>query len=395
MTSDKPQPYLLFAGKRGANYRHLRKIRDLGGLQGELFNASLPGWPSLRIQDWRAADPAELLRVHLARRRWHRPWLFKPIIRSLYFFLARCNARYRYCVCARRLRRRDYTAVVLWNGHRMPEAAVRQAAVNQGLRVVYIENGFLPDTRIADVQGVNALNSLPREAVFYRRQPLPAGRRDWQLSARHLHPSRLPDCMRQSRVLPERYLFAPFQVDDDTQIILHSPWIGDMQAYFYVLCRLRARLNSLGGEWADTAIVIKEHPTCPWDWERLHEEGERQGVWFANGNDTQALIKMSMGVLTINSSVGIEAMLFDKPAIILGNAFYALPELAQTARNEDELFAAVCNLGSWRLDTDLRDRFIEYLATHYCIRKPGKDIDDWPLLAAQIARLTQGTAPWL
>src|SRR5690606_27259707 len=136
--------------------------------------------------------------------------------------------------------------------------------------------------------------------------------------------------------LPKCYLFAPFQVDDDTQIILHSPWIPDMRAYFSVLCRLRARLVALGGEWADTAIVIKEHPTCPWGWDRLHAEGERQGVLFANGNSTQELIEKSAAVLTINSSVGIEAMLFDKPLIVLGNAFYALPELAQTARNEDE-----------------------------------------------------------
>src|SRR5690606_32705712 len=154
------------------------------------------------------------------------------------------------------MRRRAYTAVVLWNGHRMPEAAVRLAALHQGLRVVYIENGFLPSTRIADPLGVNALNSLPREAAFYRRQPAPDGNRAWQLSARHLHRSRTADSTRQARALPKRYLFAPFQVDDDTQIILHSPWIPDMRAYFSVLCRLRARLMALGGEWADTTIVI-------------------------------------------------------------------------------------------------------------------------------------------
>src|SRR5690606_9227447 len=115
-----------------------------------------------------------------------------------------------------------------------------------------------------DPLGVNALNSLPREAAFYRRQPAPDGKRAWQLSARHLHPLRVPDSARQTRDLPKCYLFAPFQLDDDTQIILHSPWIPDMRAYFSVLCRLRARLVALGGEWADTAIVIKEHPTCPW-----------------------------------------------------------------------------------------------------------------------------------
>lgn len=392
--TEQASPFLLFAAKRGFNYRHLRKLRDRGGLRGEMFNASLPGLPSLRLRDWREADVEEMLRVHLTRRRWHRPWLFKPLIRPVYFVLARFGARYRYCVCVRRLRKRHYDALVLWNGHRMPEAAMRQAALRRGQRVIHIENGVLPFTRIADPVGVNAFNSLPRDPEFYRRQPLPAADERWKLAPRPLHRARDPGGVRYVRELPEKYLFAPFQIDDDTQVILHSTWIRDMEEFFAVLCDLRKRLAEAGGEWADTRIVVKEHPTSPWGWEKLHADAGARGIIFANGNETQELIEKSRGVLTINSSVGIEAMLFGKPVILLGNAFYALPGLVQQAGDRETLCTAVGKLDAWRLDTDLRDRFIHYLETHYCVRRVSEADDDWPKLADRIRRMARGDYPW-
>lgn len=395
MPEQNPRPWLLFAAKRGGNYRQLGDLLEFGKLRGRLVNLSMPSWPSLRLRDWLHADIKGLLHVHLTRRRWHRPWLFVPFIQTFYLALVRFSARYRYCVCLHHLRNHSYTAVVLWNGHRMPEVAMRMAAVDCGLPIVYIENGFLPNTRIADPAGVNALNSLPRETTFYRQQPLPVEEQDWQLTARRLNRARNSASVTRATQLPEHYLFAPFQIDDDTQIILHSPWISNMQEYFNVLRRLRERLIQENGQWATLKIVIKEHPTSPWGWEALHERGEQLGVVFANGNSTQELIEKSEGVLTINSSVGIEALLFGKPLIVLGNAFYSLPGLAQHVANEGSLLSAVKALDDWQMDTDLRDRFIHFLATHYCVKKQDYHADNWPALANQVEKAANRTLPWL
>src|SRR5690606_36486777 len=79
-----------------------------------------------------------------------------------------------------------------------------------------------------------------------------------------------------ARPLPRRFIFAPFQLAADTQIVAFSPWIRDMHEFHAVLGELQARLRRAG---SDLEVVVKEHPSSPVNYADLH--GQR-GVTFAN-----------------------------------------------------------------------------------------------------------------
>ena len=67
-------------------------------------------------------------------------------------------------------------------------------------------------------------------------------------------------------------------------------------------------------------LVFKEHPSSPACYPDLHRKaGGEARVHFVNNQSTQdAHRDMPKSIVTINSSVGIESLLFDKPVIVLG-----------------------------------------------------------------------------
>ena len=60
-----------------------------------------------------------------------------------------------------------YDTVAVWNGKHLRQALIIQIARALGKQTLFFENGMLPDTTVCDPQGVNADNSVPREAAFY------------------------------------------------------------------------------------------------------------------------------------------------------------------------------------------------------------------------------------
>lgn len=221
-------------------------------------------------------------------------------------------------------------AVGVWGGNAVDARAVAVAARNAELPCFRFENGFLPNTTQMDARGVNAESSVPREEAFYLKRakaadpevPYAPSVRTPLRAKRGLSPA----------PLPERYLFVPFQVRLDSQVILHSPWIRDMHQLFDTVVRCARRVSGA------PALVFKEHPSCPMRYPVLHENASRlDDVRFANGNPTEELIRNAAGVVTINSTVGAESLLLGKPVLALGNAVYEVPGVASSARSEDEV----------------------------------------------------------
>lgn len=81
-------------------------------------------------------------------------------------------------------------------------------------------------------------------------------------------------------------------------------------------------------------LVVKLHPldnqAAPWA-RRVASMAWRQGVdarvSFIDGGDLDALLDKAEGVVTINSTVGLTALLGGVPVIALGDAVYDLPDL--------------------------------------------------------------------
>ncbi|WP_301961969.1 hypothetical protein [uncultured Phascolarctobacterium sp.] len=110
------------------------------------------------------------------------------------------------------------------------------------------------------------------------------------------------------------YVFVPLQVSNDTQLVVNSN-MGLRELISFAL--EYARENHL-------KVVVKPHP-AEQDYsflEYLCEIKDKCGI-FISDNNTMELIENSKCVITINSTVGMEAMIIGKPILILGDAIYS------------------------------------------------------------------------
>ena len=121
-------------------------------------------------------------------------------------------------------------------------------------------------------------------------------------------------------------------------------------------------------------IVFKEHPSSKIDYSYLHKNCNEFNM-FANGYSTQELIEKSSAIITINSSVGVESLLFNKKVITLGDAFYNIDGIVKYAKNKDELITILKNLDNWKIDENLIQNFLQYLYYDYFVKDDLSDIE--------------------
>lgn len=244
--------------------------------------------------------------------------------------------------------------VVFWNGKKYPQNIGVEIAKLLGKQTLFFENGALPNTTAMDFYGLNATASIPQDAALYAKykytKALPK-----VLQPRKEERKRI----KNEQILPEVFVFVPFQVGYDTQIIYHSPWIDSMHTLFAVIETLSERL--------EMHFILKEHPSDKKNnYDTLHRKTRvNPYIKFANEHKTQDLIEKSVAILTINSSVGIEGMLFNKRIIVLGEAFYAIEGIAKSANTIEEVESILRNVESWRPNAVLLHQFLAYLLECY------------------------------
>lgn len=266
---------------------------------------------------------------------------------------------------------------IIFNGSVFPESVL--ASVSTPERRVFVESGFFPDTLQLDPQGLNGANSVPRDPAFYLDQGNGFAALGFpEATSRRATKSRFAPI-----TLPETYIFVPFQVPSDMQVTQHSPWIRDMYHFLRVVTETAERNPQ-------HTFVIKEHPSF-----RLSVIGStapHPRVIFANGNDTRELIAHAEAVITINSTVGIEALQAGKTVITLGNSCYNIPGLVLQAQDAPSLDAALNQTG-WSPDDRLRRAFLSFLVNVYLVpgslAKPPAD-----LAQAITTRISRQQAAW-
>ena len=308
---------------------------------------------------------------NLLRKKIRLPGVFgNPIIGGIYGAIKRFESGLLNTALGARLERSAPETVIIYNGSNYPESVLAQIAESRDLRRVYVEAGFFPGTLQIDPKGLNAANSVPRNPAFYLET-------DEDFAAQGL-----PEAVnnRASKVvgdgeiaLEPGYVFVPFQVPSDMQVTLHSPWIQSMEQFL-------DEVLAAADRHPNDRFVIKEHPSFKRSVKGLRPDHPR--VVFANDNVTSELIANARTVITLNSTVGIEALLIDTPVITLGNGCYNIDGLVQHAPDQTQLDAALRN-SDWLLSERLRRQFLGYLWNRYLMR--GR-YDDLPAdLADQLA----------
>ncbi len=314
--------------------------------------------------------------------------------------------------------------VMSWNGTTPRIRAAMKLAEARDIPTLYFEQGNFPNTLICDPKGVNyeglmrdfevtltfnreriesfleQLRSRPvskkrRAAVsgsaladalllfFVRRSPFHPTlyfdhdktvdpprffRGTWRyvsrkLAAGNARPETPPP-------LPERFIFLPLQVHDDTQIIVHSPLIRMMEEL------VDETIEALPEGWD---LVVKSHPSDEGrrGYAVISEMLEGPRYHFLRRGNTLELVKRSSCVVTVNSTVGLEALAMEKPVVVLGDAVYAGRRLTVDVRDLAEFPAKLAEALTFRPDPDQIKRFLDYYIFEYSwpgnFRKPDPD----------------------
>ncbi|MDP3194849.1 capsular biosynthesis protein [Tabrizicola sp.] len=276
---------------------------------------------------------------------------------------------------------------VAWNGLNGLRRIFMDAARDAGARTLYFELAPFKGRITCDPVGVNQANGLPRTAEFYldwmTRSTAQADewRRYRTNIAQRVPAHAKPDGTAQAKPAGP-YLFAPLQVPGDSQLRLFGGRFRTVPDFIEALI---CAAEALPEGWH---LKIKEHPTSPISFaDRL--VGRSQRVILDNRSDTFALVDGSAGVVTVNSSVGLEAMFFDKPVVACGECFWAIPGVAETASDPAALAAAFTQPEAWSFSSVARGAFLTYLLDEYYVSTDGTSAegekirrrlvrDNWP-----------------
>ncbi|MGB8624371.1 MAG: capsular biosynthesis protein [Paracoccaceae bacterium] len=259
---------------------------------------------------------------------------------------------------------------VCWNGLTGSRRVFMQGARDAGAATLFVELAPFPGRITLDPAGVNAQSALPRDPGFYRGwaagDPSRQGD-DWRALGKNLtaRVSRRQDVGQgDAAALSEAgdFLFCPLQVPNDSQITLFGGWTGSVAGMLDALAEAAAALPE---GWH---IRLKEHPSARASLaaplSAAIEKAQGRLV-LDNRTDTFAQVAASKGVITINSSVGLQAFFHDQPVIVLGQAFFALPGLVTVADSATALRAALADPGALGFDPGLRGAFMTYLDRVY------------------------------
>jgi capsular polysaccharide export protein len=123
------------------------------------------------------------------------------------------------------------------------------------------------------------------------------------------------------------FLF-PLQLDCDYQLRVHSPFQS-------VRAAIETVLTSFAGHAeAGSRLIVKLHPLDSgiYDWTAMTRHaavarGLSDRLTILDGGAIDAALALSRGVVTINSTVGIEALTQGRAVIALGSAIYDMPGL--------------------------------------------------------------------
>lgn len=240
----------------------------------------------------------------------------------------------------------DYIGV--WNGKKFRQAILIIAAKSSNKKIIYFETGPLPGYSMVDPIGVNFFSSLPRNAEFYLSTPILSDL------------PKPPSGTKRPVDLPEDYIFVPFQVVEDSNIYLHSPWINNMRHFYEVLERAAKNNPTL-------QFIIKTHPACPEQYTDLIEKNNPQ-IQFKNHIPASTLVEHAKAIITINSTIGIEGLIANKSVIVLGQALYGFEPLVMLASDDASLNQQLAKLDVTPDHSKLKQHFLSFLAHHYAVK---------------------------
>lgn len=263
---------------------------------------------------------------------------------------------------------RPNAVALAWNGLNGSRRVWVEAARDVGAKLLCFEHAPVPHAITADPRGVNFANALPRTGQPYldwlARHPQARGA--WHPAADRItqrKPNPAKDGLAadpEAPPLESNFLFVPLQYQGDSQLRIFGAQCRTLEL---TINHLIEAARNLPQGWH---LRLKEHPSDPFTI-RPHLEALRDAlpIYIDNATDTFAQVRAAKAVLTVNSSVGLEALMLGKPVVVMGEAFWALPGLTIAGQTAAQIKAALAAPDRLTYDPELREAFLSYLVARY------------------------------
>ncbi|MCF2872465.1 capsular biosynthesis protein [Octadecabacter sp. G9-8] len=253
---------------------------------------------------------------------------------------------------------------VCWNGLNGGRRVFMQAAKDAGARCLFFELAPLPDRITMDPKGVNFHNALPRDTAPYLHWGAQAREAENTWHGLRDHITQRPSDQARAAAgdlppLGDPFVFVALQTPGDSQLRLFGGAFPTVEG-FVAACIEAA--HHLPDGWH---MRIKEHPTAPTDLAAAFAAKGDARVFLDNDTNTFDQVRAARAVATVNSSVGLEAMMFEKPVIACGQAFWAIDGIATQATDQAALNAACAAADRLAFDARARSCFLDYIDQIY------------------------------
>lgn len=242
----------------------------------------------------------------------------------------------------------QFDAIFIWNGSQTPDIVEKARSI--GVPICFSELGWMPQngTFYFDLKGVNYESSL-RDWSYAPLKPHEDHDIAVKLDFYHKIFAVKVANDTEAANIKRPFVFVPFQVEGDSQIIKHSPRIKSMQALVDYVCKFITKDD----------IVFKTHPKHSIEGIKMPDNR----CHLISGGSTHSYLPRAKYVVTINSTVGVEALTYYKPVINLGNAFYGGRGLTCEAGSDEDFIKAIAWAEKGEAALGIIASFLTYLFT--------------------------------
>ena len=162
---------ILLISRRSSHKRYYEQLKSNSSLDISVHVMGLPRLSALKyLSSAMNQSLDDICLAQLERKQAIGSVLTKnPFIRKLYFRVLVFVQKLRLAKFLSLFENDHIQLVGIWNGGKLPNSIICKAAALSQKKIVFFENGLLPNTTTIDHKGVNANNSVPREAKFYQQ----------------------------------------------------------------------------------------------------------------------------------------------------------------------------------------------------------------------------------
>jgi hypothetical protein len=261
--------------------------------------------------------------------------------------------------------------LVVYNHYRPAyRAGAVRAARSLSIPVIFVERGPLASHYYFDPIGVGA-EGIPGQASVWQAMCEGAGAEEGEHALERWRKLQGEDVEPQAGrrsgaelraelgVQPtEKLAFLPLQVEDDIQLTHFSPWVRSMEQAMAAM--------EVAAERSGWRVLVKPHPRA----RSLRPGNARGRVAFDAAVHVGAAVEAADAVVTVNSSVGLSALMAGRPVVAMGRAIYTGKGMTLDVADDDSLAEGLRLAETWRPPREAAARLAAFLLDSYLLPYP-------------------------